>query len=209
MNISMIELQRVLQKQKAPLTEAQRADIRMHPIRSWQRLEALGVSNEDWLQAVAQHHETPDGKGYPSGASGSDKLSPLAEAVHFADRYCAMIVGRATRKALPANRAARELFIAATGSGSSLGPMVIKELGVYPPGNFVKLANGEVAVVIRRGPLANTPVVCAIQDRKGVKYTEPARRDTSQPEYAVTDSVASEGIVIDLNPARLFGYQKR
>lgn len=206
MNIAMIELQKELHKQRTPLTEAQRADIRSHPIRSWQRLESLGVASEDWLRAVAEHHESPDGKGYPKGLT---KVSTPAEVIHFADRYCAMISSRATRKALPANKAARELFIAATNKGSSLGAIVVKELGLYPPGNYVRLANGEVGVVMKRGDLANTPIVCAIEDRKGVKYPEPVKRETAKPEYAVIDVVAPESVVVDLNPARLFGYQKR
>ncbi len=206
MNIAMIELQKELHKQRTPLTEAQRADIRTHPIRSWQRLEMLGVTSEEWLRAVAEHHESPDGKGYPKGLT---KISTPAEVIHFADRYCAMIAGRATRKALPTNKAARELFIAATNKGSSLGALVVKELGLYPPGNYVRLANGEVGIVLKRGEAANTPIVCAIEDRKGVKYPEPVKRETAKPEYAVIDVVAPESVVADLNPSRLFGYQKR
>jgi HD-GYP domain-containing protein (c-di-GMP phosphodiesterase class II) len=205
MNIAMIELQKVLQKQRAPLTEGQRAEIRSHPIRSWQRLEMLGVNNEDWLRAVAEHHESPDGKGYPKGLA---KPSTPAEVLHFADRYCAMLAARATRKPLAPNRAARDLFIAASNKGSSLGAMMVKELGVYPPGHFVRLANGETGVVVKRGELANTPIVCALEDGKGVKYPEPIRRETAKPEYAVIDAVAPDTVIVDLNPARLFGYQK-
>jgi HD-GYP domain-containing protein (c-di-GMP phosphodiesterase class II) len=206
MNIAMIELQKELSKQRTPLTEAQRAEIRSHPIRSWQRLETLGVTSEEWLRAVAEHHESPDGKGYPKGI---DKPTTPAEVIHFADRYCAMIAGRATRTAMPANKAARELFIAASKKGSSLGALVVKELGVYPPGNYVRLANGEVGVVMKRGELANTPIVCALEDRKGVKYPEPVKRETAKPEYAAIDVVMPDDVIVDLNPARLFGYQKR
>jgi HD-GYP domain-containing protein (c-di-GMP phosphodiesterase class II) len=206
MNIAMIELQKELCKQRTPLTEGQRADIRSHPIRSWQRLETLGVTSEEWLRAVAEHHESPDGKGYPTG---TNKLTTPAEVIHFADRYCAMIVGRVNRRAMPANKAARELFVAASKKGSSLGALVVKELGVYPPGNYVRLANGEVGVVMKRGELANTPIVCALEDRKGVKYPEPVKRETAKPEYAAVEAVMPDAVIVDLNPSRLFGYQKR
>jgi hypothetical protein len=206
MNIAMIELQKNLHRQRTPLTEAQRAEIRSHPTRSGQRLESLGVTSQEWLRAVNEHHESPDGKGYPYGLA---EVSTPAGVIHFADRYCAMIASRATRKALPANRAARQLFVDASNHGSPFGALVVKELGVYPPGNYVRLANGEVGVVIKRGQAANTPMVFAIEDRKGVKYPEPVKRDTARPEYAVVDAIASEDVIADLSAARLFGYQKR
>ena len=205
MNIGMIELQKVLHEQEAPLTPDQKEAIRMHPIRGWQRLESLGVTDQTWLRAVAEHHETPDGKGYPGGRT---MISPLAEVIHFADRYCAMIVGRAKRKAMPANRVARELFVAATSSGSKIGPLVVKEFGIYPPGNFVRLANGDVAIVIRRGSAVNSPVVSVIEDRTGYRYSEPVRRDTSVAEYAVTEVVAPEDVRCEVNPTRLYGYRR-
>ena len=30
-------------------------------------LELSGVTDAEWLRAVAEHHETPDGQGYPHG----------------------------------------------------------------------------------------------------------------------------------------------
>lgn len=37
------------------------------------------------------------------------------------------------------------------------GAALVKTLGVYPPGAFVRLASREVGVVIRRGTTATTP----------------------------------------------------
>jgi hypothetical protein len=57
MNLAMLELQGRLATQATPPTPAQRAIIQHHPTRSADMLQAAGVSDRDWLDAVAQHHE--------------------------------------------------------------------------------------------------------------------------------------------------------
>jgi hypothetical protein len=84
--------------------------------------------------------------------------------------------------------------------------LLIKQLGIYPPGTLVKLANGEIAIVVRRGQTAKTPQTRGLQDRRGVKYSEPTHRDTSDEQFAIVDAVAEEGLVFNIDPARLFGY---
>ena len=63
MNISMLELQGQLALQTTPPTDEQRRAIHAHPQFSRLMLEMAGVTDADWLQAVAQHHEAPDGSG--------------------------------------------------------------------------------------------------------------------------------------------------
>lgn len=204
MNIAMIELQKQLHKQTTPLTDSQRSEIRTHPIRGWQRLELFGVKEQEWLRIIAEHHETPDGKGYPAGHT---KLMQISAIIRQCDMYCAMITGRAYRKALPPNKVARELFLAASGENASEIPaLLIKQLGIYPPGNFVKLANGEVGIVTRRGATAKAPKVCGLQDKRGAKYSKPTSRDTTDTEFAVIDALSAEGLVFQINPVQLFGY---
>jgi HD-GYP domain-containing protein (c-di-GMP phosphodiesterase class II) len=205
MNIAMIELQKQLHKQTTPLTDAQRTEIRTHPIRGWQRLELFGVKDHDWLRIVAEHHETPDGKGYPAGHT---ELTQISTIIRHADMYCAMVTGRAYRKALPPNRVARELFLASSGENASEVPaMIIKQLGIFPPGNFVKLANGETGIVVGRGATPKAPKVCGLQDKRGVKYSRPTHRDTAEAEFAVLDAIPPDGLMFQIDPVQLFGYQ--
>ncbi|MDB5815887.1 MAG: hypothetical protein JWN23_3004 [Rhodocyclales bacterium] len=57
---------------------------------------------------------------------------------------------------------------------------------MYPPGTLVKLANGEVGVVSKRGAQANTPTVSTLINAKGLQQMDPVRRDTaSAPQFAV------------------------
>jgi hypothetical protein len=205
MNIAMIDLQETLHKQEGPLTSAQRAAINTHPTRGREYLQTFGVSNQDWLRAVAEHHEIAGGKGYPAGLT---TVFPLAEVIQYADTYCAMTRPRARRKALEPKRAAYKLFIAASASASSIPGLIVKTLGIYPPGNFVKLANGEIAVVVSRGQVAKAPTVCSLWDSTGAGYTTPTFRDTAAPEFAVIDMVPADEVKLPMSPSKLFGCEK-
>ena len=44
---------------------------------------------------------------------------------------------------------------------------LIKGLGVYPPGDFVKLRNGETAIVVQRTAAGNAPIVAVLADAGG------------------------------------------
>jgi hypothetical protein len=205
MNIAMLDLQETLHKQEGPLNSVQRTAIETHPVRGREYLETFGVSNQDWLRAVLEHHEIAGGKGYPAKLAA---VFPLAEVIQYADTYCAMTRPRGSRKALEPKRAAYKLFIAASAHKSSISASILKMLGIYPPGCFVKLSNGEIAVVVGRGPVEKAPKVCSLRDSKGAGYTTPLLRDTTAAEFAVVDVVAADEVKLPMSPSKLFGYEK-
>lgn len=182
MNMSMFELQGQLALQPEPISPDQRRAIEAHPEFSVRMLELSGVTDPDWLRAVAQHHEREDGSGYPRGSTAAGDMARL---MRRAEEYTAKLSGRAGRDVMAADAAARTMFSAEPGH-----PMVaalVKEFGAYPPGCFVKLASGEMAVAVRRGPTVVTPVVAVLVDAKGRTLAQPLRRDTSLPKYAVRE----------------------
>lgn len=206
MNIAMLEMQEKLHyRQDAPLTDAQRAIIQSHPTKGREYLDTFGVKNQDWLRAVAEHHEIAGGKGYPGKLA---TVFPLAEIIQHADTYCAMTRPRAQRKALQANKAAYKLFVAARTATSSTPGIIVKLLGMFPPGTMVKLANGDTAVVLRRGETPKAPKVASLINSSGIGYPVPQVRDTLLPEFAVIDVVLGDEIKLTFKPAKLFGYDK-
>ena len=50
--------------------------------------------------------------------------------------------------------------------------------GLCPPGTFVRLDNGDTAVVLRRSDKANHPLVASVIDAKGVQRHEPRLHQT-------------------------------
>lgn len=202
MNISMIDLQATLCTQRHAPTDEQRVAILSHPLRSHDLLQELGVDNPLWLDAVRLHHERPDGRGYPKGET---ELSVLASVLQHADVYLAKLSSRRTRPAMPVHEAARAFFLQGGGANNPVAAAIIKETGIYPPGAYVKLANGEVAVVVRRGENANTPMVYSLSNAQGIAFTEPVRRDTRLDKYKVVSPVAQANVMVRFDRQRLFG----
>ena len=198
MNLAMLDLQGKLANQLTPVTAAQREAIREHPTRSVEIMQASGIDDETWLTTVLQHHELPDGKGYPQGQA---EVSDLARLLRYIDIHTAKLSRRVSREALSADDAARRLFVAH--QADPIVSAIVKEFGIYPPGCYVTLASGESGIVIKRGPHANTPVVAALTGRRGDPLVEPLRRDTALRDHAITGVLPEKAIRVRISPERL------
>jgi len=201
MNMPILQLQGVMAEQDEPMRESQKTQIRAHPELAVQWLSQAGVTDSDWLTAIAQHHEHADGTGYPQGRTD---VTELAIALRVADVFTAKISPRKLRAALPIQEAARQLF--REDHGGPLSSAVIKEFGLYPPGEVVKLSCGEIGVVMRRTESVKCPLVAAITDEKGHPTVHTVQRDTSQPQYAIVGSVADKTLVARMPPERIYGF---
>jgi len=199
MNLAIIDVQARFAA-LGRLGASQRELIAAHPTKAVQMLEAAGVTDALWLQTVAQHHERPGGGGYPANLT---EVGELAGVLRLADVFMAKISARVERPALPVQEAARQMF--AESHGSQVAAAIIKEYGIYPPGNHVQLASGEQAVVIRRGATAHTPLVAAVTDRTGTPMVRTIRRDTAQAAYAIRTLVSDSSLVQRMPPERLYG----
>jgi HD-GYP domain-containing protein (c-di-GMP phosphodiesterase class II) len=200
MNVAIGELQAVLAEQRSAPTPRQREQIFDHPKKSVQLLRDAGVKDEAWLTTVLEHHEHRDGKGYPQRLT---TISPMAAVLRAADVYMAKISPRAQRPALAPKAAARQLF--EEEAGGAVAAALIKPLGVYPPGDLVKLRSGEIGVVMRRGATGATPLVAAITSRQGKPVVTTTQRDTAQPEFAIENSLADHGAYGRVLPERVYG----
>lgn len=189
MNISMLELQGQLARQQIPPTPEQRQALQTHPIRSLQMLELAGVTDQDWLRAVLQHHEQEHGGGYPSGRGD---VSDLASLARRADIYTAKLASRSQRDAIAADIAGRQIFM--EDPGHPMTAALVKEFGIYPPGCHVRLVSGELAIVVARGKSITTPVVACLSNARGAPLPLPLRRNTAEKAYAV-EAVVGERTV--------------
>lgn len=186
MNLSIAELQGRLAHQVSPLTARQRQAIDEHPMASADRLAADGIADADWLDAVREHHETPDGGGYPKGLTETGELGQL---LRYADVYTALLSRRATRPAMSPRDAGREIYEMT--SGSPLCQTMIKAFGIFPPGSFVRLASGELGVVTGNGDKAYHPRVAVLTTGDGQARRAMVIRETADARHAIV-SLLSE-----------------
>jgi HD-GYP domain-containing protein (c-di-GMP phosphodiesterase class II) len=204
MNLAMRDLQNQLYAQHEPLTDAQKARVLSHPKDSADLLKARAVTDPAWLETVEQHHELIDGSGYPARIAG-DRLALSAQVVGLADRYCAMVTERAYRPGTAPNVALREIFLTqGKGVDAILAAQMVKELGIYPPGTLVQLANGETAVVVKRTLNSGQPIVRAILNGAGLRLPALPKRRTSHPSFAVQGVLPHARMPSNLDGAALW-----
>jgi hypothetical protein len=72
MNLGLLQHHERLQNHSSDLGDADRALIHAHPQVGVELLRRAGVTDEQWLACVLQHHENDDGSGYPFGRRGSE-----------------------------------------------------------------------------------------------------------------------------------------
>ncbi len=201
MNLSILELQGQMASQDVPMRERQRIEIHAHPVESVRMLQAAGVADSEWLQTVAQHHERTDGSGYPHC---STDVAEIAVALRVCDVLMAKISPRILRPALSPQEAARHLF--REDKGGPLSTAMIQVLGIHPPGDFVRLASGELAVVVQRTGNVRAPIVATITDSGGHASSHTLRRDSAEPAYAIIGNATGAGLLARLPPERFYGF---
>ena len=201
MNMSMLTLQGQMAKQDVPIRESQKALIRKHPAEAVEWLQKAGITDSEWLRAVMEHHERPDGSGYHQGLK---EVAEIAVALRVTDVFMAKISPRTLRAPLSIREAAKQLY--GEDKGGPLSSAIIKEFGVFPPGEVVKLVSGEVAVVMRRSTNPKHPKVACIIDNAGRALAHTLQYDTSNPEHAIAGSCPPPPNIARLPPERIYGY---
>jgi response regulator RpfG family c-di-GMP phosphodiesterase len=104
-----------------PLSEAEGATVREHPLRGERMVHALGFLDAA-VPLVRNHHERWDGQGYPDGLKGRE-IDPLARILTLADAFDAMTSPRPHRQARTCDEALLEISHQA---GTQFDPMLLE-----------------------------------------------------------------------------------
>ena len=190
MNVGMMRQIESFQNKETALTSEERAIIRRHPCESAELLRYAGVTDEEWIAYVLQHHEANDGSGYPDGRMG-DEIAQNAKLIGLADRYCACISARNYRRSMLPPAALDQLCAdAATTADAALAGQFIEHIGKFPPGTRVRLGSGEVGVVSRRASSAGAMTVHALRTPEGRTLPQPEARSDCAIEEALSEDQA-------------------
>lgn len=197
MNVAMTQLQDLLAGQKQRPSPQQQAMIDSHPREALRMLRAAGVTDRLWMEAVMRHHmELPAGVPLAQRPP-AERLTRILQVV---DRYTAAMSPRISRAGRDAKDAARSAIVqAGAGGHDEVGMALVQVLGLHPAGTFVKLANGETAVVLRRGTKANEPYVASVLNKRDEPIAEARLRNTASAELAVVQAVSGSHIRVRLN----------
>ncbi len=175
-------------------TPAQRLALAAHGDRAAARLAQVGVKSEPWLAAVRLHHDV--GPGPLASRSEGEQLARLLRRI---DVFGARLSPRRTRHALSGAAAARAVFLDEQQQPDEAGAALIKVVGLYPPGTVVRLTNGEIGIVFKRGFSANEPLVAALIGKSGSPLSTPVPRDTRLASQAIAASLAPAELKLRVN----------
>lgn len=198
MNISISGPQDRLASQADSPSADQRRELLGHGDRSSEQLADLGVQSALWLQAVRLHHEA--GPGPLAERAPAEQLARLLRRI---DLFGARLSPRRSRKAMAGASAARAVYLDELQQPDEAGAALIKTLGLYPPGSLVRLANGEVGIVCKRGHNATEPLVASLLGKSGAPLSEPVPRDTRLATQSIAASLAPHELKLRVTMERL------
>ncbi|MEA1884732.1 MAG: HD domain-containing phosphohydrolase [Thermotogota bacterium] len=147
--------------------------IKIHPVIGVKIINkvAPGFLVKDEEDALIEHHERYDGKGFPMGAKG-EKINEISRLMAIPDAYDTLITkikGKATMDPYMA------LKWIVSNSGILFDPSFVKAFvqitGIYPTGTHVRLSNGSKGMVISKGGKAIGRPVLLVNDEE-VSLTE-------------------------------------
>jgi hypothetical protein len=202
MNISMARDQDSMSRQTSALTDWQRALVADHPQRSEHLLRSLGADDPLLLDLVRWHHEPGDARAL----EGNQSLRSLLK---LADVFVARTAARRTRSAQSPVSAVKNMVFGAEGEELGLGSAMAQAVGFYPPGTYVRLVNGEIAVSVQRGERANTPWVISIVGNDTMPLAKYQCKSTSEPHDAISAPVDFETIKVLVNADKVRKARER
>jgi hypothetical protein len=207
MNISITDLQQEVYLNTHSLTAEQQKRLKQHPQLSAQILLGAKVVDKLWLKCVIAHHETVSGSGYPSGLT-LEQYPKEAQLIALADYYCTKISPRTERNSV----LHRDVMADITNEKDNLVEaeliqFFILELGYYPPGTVVQLANNEIAVVIKASANPNSPIVQAFMKPQIGNYGTPAKRNTAKDSsFKIQRVLQNDDPQITFNIKKVWGF---
>lgn len=118
------------------------------------------------VDVVLNHHERPDGSGYPRGLS-EDEISEYAKIISVVDAYDAMTSDRCYSRAKSPVDAQKILY---ENRGKQFDEdcalQFMQAIGPYPPGTWVELHNEMVGIVLAgRRKFRHLPSVILVLDK--------------------------------------------
>jgi HD-GYP domain-containing protein (c-di-GMP phosphodiesterase class II) len=183
---------------------------RQHVNFSLQYASESGVFSQEALTTIADHHEAMDGSGWPKGKKDA-ALSVPARILSMVDRYDILCSPDTTKGVplMPAEALATMFRNESARLDKSLLSMMIKLLGVYPPGTVVQLSDGALALVIAPGKSSLKPTVLLYTPELS-KDAAPTLELANEPDLKIAEAIRPSSLPADvfqwLSPQQRLSY---
>ena len=169
-----------------PLKDEERRLVERHAIAGGSMVAPLWPGGGWPIDAVTDHHERPDGTGYPFGHKDI-QVPEMARLLAVCDTYAALNSPRPHRPAMDSRTALTEtLLLAERDALDRRQAERLLCLSFYPPGSVIELSDGAAAMVMSAQPglrgLTNPgrPIVLLLTDAQSQPLALPRVVDLLQ-----------------------------
>lgn len=147
-DIGKVRVPTAIVRKKTPLTDPEENYLRLHTKYGIELANNIDAFPESAKRVIEQHHELRDGSGYPLGMKGDD-IDELAQIVAVANAFDNLCHPNIPSEQKIPYVALSHLFKNCKHlyDAENLG-ILVKFMGVFPPGTVVQLSNDMVGLVI-------------------------------------------------------------
>ena len=145
---------------RPPYTFEDMQYLELHPLYGVKSLADVKSITKSVLDAIYQHHERCDGSGYPRKRTALN-ISLMARMIAVVDTYDNLCNRYLTKRLLTPHESLSYIYSRLRdGLSMDIVTTFIKTIGVYPPGCFVVLSDGNIAIVIATNTYkSNLPII--------------------------------------------------
>lgn len=148
-DLGKIDIDNEILNKAGKLTEDEYLEMQRHAQLGYDRLNHEPDLTPRILLGVRDHHERPDGHGYPRGLT-SESIDDMAKVVGLVDAYDAITSDRVYQKARSHHEAISILWrMRGTQFDTQMVEAFIQFMGWVTPGTLVQLSTGDLAVVVQ------------------------------------------------------------
>jgi putative nucleotidyltransferase with HDIG domain len=187
-DVGMMKVKEDVFTKHAALDQEEWEQVKGHPVEGALLLTKEVVLRDVVARVALEHHEKPDGSGYPKGKK-KEEIHLYARLINVVDTYGAMVSPRAHRLPLLPHQAMR--VVMDDGAKGMLDwdlvQAFVRAMSIYPIGSYVKLPGGEIARVVRAQPeIPEKPVIAVVADAQRNILPKPVEIDLAMTEPTPT-----------------------
>jgi len=188
-DVGKIAVPESILKKPGPLTDEEMEEMKNHSLYGWQVLRQHPELSLTSAHIAYQHHEKPNGQGYPRGLK-KDEISLYSKICGIADAYDAMTSQRVYRSGMMPYQALSQIQeLRDIQFDSALVDDFIQCVAPYPVGCLVRLNDGRVGMVVGLNSHdRQQPVVRILYGKEGRALDRPFEMDLAdEPLYTIKE----------------------
>ena len=161
-----------LAAQPKKLLAREHNEIKNHPMEGSRSVDKNKNIPKEAVYVIEQHHERIDGSGYPKNLK-KDAINKYARILNVTDVFEAMLHPRSYRDRYSSVETIQEILKDKKRFDNKVIKILIRNIGIFPPGALVELNTKELAVVAKANPRSPfRPVVDILANAYGEKLKE-------------------------------------